>query len=568
VKTLWVSRSGNSGKARSPPRPNQIGLWKIAYFGIASLLFARAAWMRFSLPQDPLAVFDAYLLPALVKLSGGAFASVQGLTNEGLNFLYPGLIYLIVRISRDFRAISVIQHSLGLIAGGLFLAAWSRLADFFPRPCVNRVVHEAIGLLGVAIYMLSAAPVFFEMNIRADSICMFFEILIFFLIIQFFYYRSISANAGKAVFYGTAVVVNTVFLALVKPSFTLMALVVAASVILLMLTAKRNFTEKIAFFVMTVSIVGALVFTEYYLRRNDQSSKKFLTENLFAFHAKIIHAQMAADLLNGQTDIYPREWLGAACTDLEAEIERAHILYPQKFPVLGFDPDFLIFGADPLLSRWQHQLGDEPFLRFLHYWYWHSLVKRPLAFAEKVAGQLRVFYSTNCPAFKVQNTYSLSSAYAYKRSLEALSQPQSLQLLRKTAIGSAFLNRTRELCFTDVVIHQNKLAQIGHVRLAHSYLLILLISILLAAWFMFKRSDSGNSKWPAILVMLFNAAVFGNVFSISVVHSMEVDRYSSVLFIAALFGQLWAMRWLIEIALMKLSKQLATARGLIRCQGT
>jgi hypothetical protein len=41
------------------------------------------------------------------------------------------------------------------------------------------------------------------------------------------------------------------------------------------------------------------------------------------FHVKIIQAQMAADLKNGQTDIYSREWLGAACTDLASEIERA-----------------------------------------------------------------------------------------------------------------------------------------------------------------------------------------------------------------------------------------------------
>jgi hypothetical protein len=533
-------------------RANQIGLWKIGYFSIATLLFAFAAWKRFSLPQDPLAVFDPYLLPALIKLNGGAFVDVQGLTNAGLNFLYPGMIYLILRTWGDFRAISVIQHSLGLIAGGLFLVGWSRLADFFPRPCVNRVVHEAIGLLGAAMYLLSGAPVFFEMNMRSDSICMFFEILIFWLIIQFFYYRVISPNARKAVIYGTAVAVNAFLLALLKPSFTLMALFFAAPVIWLILSAKGNFTGRVAFLVTAVPIIVALTLTEHYLRRNDQSVKMFLAKTLFVFHAKIIHAQMDADLKNDQTDIYRREWLGAACADLGREIERTHILYPQKFPVLGFEPNSLMFGADSLLSRWQHQLGEEPFLRFLRYWYWHSVANRPLAFAEKVAGQLGVFYSTNCPAFRVQKRYSLSSADAYRRSLAALSQPQSLQLVSKTAVGSAFLERTLKLCFTDVVTHQSKLAQIGHVRFARSYLTILLISVPLAGWFMLKRSNSEQSKWPAFLVILLYSANFGNVFSISVIHSMEIDRYSTVLFIAALFAQLWAMRWLIEIALIKL----------------
>jgi hypothetical protein len=49
----------------------------------------------------------------------------------------------------------------------------------------------------------------------------------------------------------------------------------------------------------------------------------------------------------------------------------------------------------------------------------------------------------------------------------------------------------------------------------------------------------------------YGSTSFGNVFGISVIHSMEVNRYSTVLLIAALFAQLWAIRWLIEIGLMK-----------------
>jgi len=234
------------------------------------------------------------------------------------------------------------------------------------------------------------------------------------------------------------------------------------------------------------------------------------------------------------------------------EIERSHNIYPEKFSVLGFYPDYLMFGHDSLLSRWQQQLGGERFLRFLKYWYWHSAASHPLAFAEKIAGQLGVFYSRTCPAFRFQNRYSLSSADAYCRSLAALSRPQSLPLLTKTAVGSAFLERTKTLCSSEVVIHQNKLARIGHVRFARSYLAILLISVPLAGWFLLKRNNSEDLKWSSFFVIFFYSVNFGNVFSISVVHSMEVDRYSSVLFIGALFAQVWAIRWLVEIALTKL----------------
>ena len=529
---------------RSFVRAKQTVLWKISYFVIAIFLFVSAAWKRFSLPQYPLADTDyGYLWPALMKLGGGAFAHIQG-----LNFLYPGMVYLILQICPDFRAISVTQHFLGLIAGGLFLASWSRLADFFIKPRLNRFAHEAIGLFGAAIYLLSNAPIFFEMQIRSDAVCMFFEILIFWLIVQFIYYRVISLNVRKVAVYGIAVAINAFLLVSLKPSFTLMALFAVAPVIWLVVNAKSNLTGTATFFAVSVPIIVALTLTEHNLRRNDQTVKTFLPESLFVIHAKIIREQMAADLKIGETDIYSPAWLQVACNDLESEIQRTHNLYPRVFPVLGFEPDYLKVGADSLLNRWRRELGDERFLRFLKYWYWHSVAHRPFAFIDKIAGQLGVFYSTNCPAFSARKAWPLSFR-SYAGSLSALSQPQSLQLLSKLPAGSAFLEHTQALRFSDIVVHQNKGVQICHVCYARTYLAILLISVPLAVWFMFKRSGSEESKWPAFVVIFFYSANFGNVFGISVVHTMEVWRYSTVLFIAALFAQLWAIRWLIEISL-------------------
>jgi hypothetical protein len=527
---------------RSFVRGSRSAWWKVGYFLIAAFLFVSAAWNRFSLPQDPLAIYDAYLWPALMKLSGEPFVHTQG-----LNFLYPGFVYLILRICADFRAISVIQHFLGLVAGGLFLASWTRLADFFPKPRLNRVAHEAMGLLGAAVYLLSNAPIVFEMNIRPDSICMFFEIWVFWLIVQFFYYRVISPNAGRASIYGTAVAVNAFLLASLKPSFALMALFTVAPVIWLIVNTKGNVRGKAAFFGIAVPIIVALTLTEHHLRRNDEAVKTFLPQTLFVFHAKIIHEQMAADLQDGKTNTYSRKWLRVACDDLEREIRSAHNLYPLAFPVLGFRPDYLRIGADSLLDRWRRQLGNEVFLRFLKYWYWHSLAQHPLGFAEKVAGQLGVFYSSNCPAFSSRKTLLLRDGYA--KSFLALSRPRWLDLLSKIPAGSAFLERTQRLRSTDVVIGQNKLARIGNDALRRSYLGILLLSVPLAGWFVLKRSSSDGSRWPALFVLLLYSTSFGNVFGISVVHSMEVSRYSTVLFTAALFAELWAVRWLIEVGL-------------------
>jgi hypothetical protein len=75
-----------------------------------------------------------------------------------------------------------------------------------------------------------------------------------------------------------------------------------------------------------------------------------------------------------------------------------------------------------------------------------------------------------------------------------------------------------------------------------------------------RRAGEAQLKWASFLVLLFYATNFGNVLAISVVHSMEVHRYSTVLFITALFAELWAIRWLIEIAWMTFSQSKSRLR--------
>src|SRR5215468_10703979 len=108
--------------------------WQFCYWSGLVLLFALAAWERFRLPLDPIADPDTwgYLSPALRKLTGCEF----GHTN-GRNFIYPGFVYLVLRAFGDFRAITLIQHVLGLLAGGVLLLSWRRVRVFAASPLVN-----------------------------------------------------------------------------------------------------------------------------------------------------------------------------------------------------------------------------------------------------------------------------------------------------------------------------------------------------------------------------------------------------------------------------------------------
>src|SRR6266513_2466266 len=125
-------------------RPSNPSHWPVCYWTVIALLFAGAVWQRFRLPLDPIADPDTwgYLSPALRKLTGAEV----GHTN-GRNFAYPGFLFLLLRLFADFRAITIAQHFLGLLAGAVFLLTWKRARIFVSNPRIGRVAHDLLGLV-------------------------------------------------------------------------------------------------------------------------------------------------------------------------------------------------------------------------------------------------------------------------------------------------------------------------------------------------------------------------------------------------------------------------------------
>src|ERR1043166_8815642 len=106
-------------------------MWQCCYWLALAAIFSWAAWQRFALPLDPLADPDTwgYLSPALRKLTGAEFGHTYG-----RNFVYPGFVFLILRAFGEFRAITLLQHLLGLTAGGFLLLTWRQARVFVVNP--------------------------------------------------------------------------------------------------------------------------------------------------------------------------------------------------------------------------------------------------------------------------------------------------------------------------------------------------------------------------------------------------------------------------------------------------
>lgn len=258
-------------------------------------------------------------------------------------------------------------------------------------------------------------------------------------------------------------------------------------------TARDVAAERgLVFFGASAGVIMVLIVLQQFFSRGDDVTKRFLPQTLFAFHAKIIQAQMRADLNNGAVPPESRAWLQSACDDLENEIRRTHALQPNAYRRLGYDADYLKSVPDAVLARWHRELGDPSYLQFLGYWYRHSLVNRPLAFARKVAQQMAVFYSPDCPAFSARRRLSLD----YNASLTALSNPTGEHLLGQSPAGVSFMERTQQLQSSAAAIDEGATVHTCQKLCGRSYVALLFFSFAVGGWLFLKRRHTVGRRAP------------------------------------------------------------------------
>jgi hypothetical protein len=170
----------DTNTAKENPRRSLFG--RITYITIALLLMCAAGFSRLRFPQEPLidSDVDAFLGPAMPALTGHGFQH-----SAGVSFVYPGFLYLILGVFRNFRAISIIQHLLGLAAGGILLACWNRSLSLIKKPVTSTLICRLLGLLVAALFLFDTSVIRLEHAIRPDAIFPFFAALRMFLNIQF-----------------------------------------------------------------------------------------------------------------------------------------------------------------------------------------------------------------------------------------------------------------------------------------------------------------------------------------------------------------------------------------------
>jgi hypothetical protein len=542
------------GKFSARPLVTKVG--HFAYWSALVVVFAWAAWLRFRLPLDPIAV-PAYVMPALRKLSGAEFGHIH----LGRTAIYPGFVYLLVRAFGDFRAITVTQHLLGMLAGGVFLLTWRRIRDFIPSARLPHPIHRCLGLFAVAIYMFSTEPLYFEMNIRPEGISGFLISINLYFVIQFAACCFLEARRRATVTYGIAVVFSSFLLASVKPSFWLTAIVTLVPIGIFFFR-KGWFSQKMV--LAGGAAVGAalLLLPEHFLIRNNEARECFLPTQLFVIHANLIRDQMADDLERGSKNPYPREWLGRVHAALKVEIAKSITKGSVKFPTLGFDPDYLMFDHTSIGWQLRKEFRNNPSAICAFYWfyYWRIWQQRPVLVVKKIAREIAIFYGPKCPAYQLGKSRSLSKEYGV--SVTSLGSKSRNQIWAAYPPAVDFIRRAELLARSAPVAVQSAYIRKPLGILAATYLPLLLIALALSALVLSRETYRKRLGYLVALVLFMYSYNLANCLEVAVIHSLQNSRYATVQMYFVILAQFLAILLILETLLdLKKSKELAQQTG-------
>jgi len=510
------------------------------YWLLALIILAWGARKRLEISQVPMVDPDirGYLGPALMALLGKGFIHM-----DGRSFPYPAFVFAVLRSFKDFRVISVVQHLLGVAAGGLILLAWNAILRLVPPGGIPRELARYIGLAPATIYLGSATAIYFEQQIRPEAIFSFLTILNILAAFLFLENRFMRPRSS-AIWLGGFNVFVACLIFLLKPSFGLATLFSTAPVWISLVCKGASIRQKGLLAAVAILPAALLLFLpEQFLKRDDAWSRLFLPETLFSVHASIVLNQMSRDLASNAQTAYPRQIIQSARDLLAVDLRKeADVPSSKAFPSLGYNPDYLMYDSFCLefakLTNW----NADQLAAFYKYEYWRAALQQPSAMARKIIGQMRLFYCSKVPAYRLGQSMEVSDDYARAPDLVA----------RKIPVGEKYpplvdyYRGCADLATAGTAIEQpRRLTEWTRLLSAH-YMDLLLVAIL-SPLVLFSRPLRGHLLWVVVSLWLVYSYNFGNCLTIAIVHSLEVVRYVRIQLIYTVFAQCLSVYFLLEL---------------------
>ncbi|MEY2493073.1 MAG: hypothetical protein QOH24_2024 [Verrucomicrobiota bacterium] len=527
-----MSTSTSDGQVSAPKTD---AAWSLVYYTALALIVLVAAYERFHLPPSPLADNDSwgYLGPAVLKLGGVGFQH----TNSR-NFLYPGFLLLILGLTNNLGAITIIQHLLGLGTGGLMICCWAKTKRFVRH--ISPRMHDALGLALGAMYLLSRHPIEYEHLLRPEAITPFFAILNILLTLHFFDIRRREGPSWSGAIIAALVLVSAILLVTLRTSFALTIFFSGLPVLIALFDRRETQPRRAAVILVTLISAAAVLRTEQILAESDPVAKWWLPTTLFTIHANLIAQQMDEDITRGDCGPSGCEWLHQVSASLHEEIEKSRHLR-RFWRSLGFDPDYLMY--EDSLRRWRDRFfnGDmDKQLRFEMSYYLRTVRMHPGRIGAKVMQQMAQFYlgykqSFATPQVKLDRRYS--------RALDAL-QPY---LLLSYPPFTHYLEKLKSLSFSKATLNQPVLVTAAGALLSFLYPPIFFATLGVVC---VLSPDQRRLYGSFAVVVLFALSYsFGNCLITAITHSLDLSRYIVAQYSFVLLSEWMAILFLFEIGM-------------------
>lgn len=491
------------------------GLWAVFILFMAAGFFVRA-----SLPDLALSDRDTwgYLSPAL------SWMNERGFHQEvGRDWFYPLLISGALKLGAIAK-IAAAQKTLGWLTGALLAAAWVCWVSLLPVHRLGRFFALLLGALPLAVQMLNPQTLYFELQLRPESVMPFFVYGQLLCLAAFCRYRWYQPKPLTSAVFGALAILLAYACMLLKPSWLLATIPTCLPVFVgLVLGSQIKLPFRLAPLAAGLLAVAALALVPSRIPFIiDYESTTVLPKTLFSVHAKLIkdHLQDQFDRMPDSDPDKPR--LQKLVGVLQQEFTVAE-KPPHNYEFLGYDPDYLRYRSQmvPALFEYCHGSRQE-FNAFCKKAYVDTALSNPLGMAHKVLVQYLHFLFPK-PSTFVRSEMDIHRGCEY--SLESL--PESLPPDYDPRAAALLAQYRSDLEAGKSSTH--KLAANPHVLQLIKYpamaALPLEIALVLALLWVHLRPAWHDLRLPGWVALLFLSAPAGNAATVALVHALDIGRY-------------------------------------------
>lgn len=381
----------------------------IYYIIIVSLILV-SLFIRFSHFQLPSYNPDGYIEPAVNFFENGFFRHMKG-----RSFIYPGFLFIILLMFKNFSFISIIQHFLGIIAGLILLYSWNKTIVFISNKNL-KLLHRFLSLLLLSFYLFNTFYLKMENSMMRESIFA----LIYSLNIMFFIKFILKIkNNQSPYFQGFMTILLSYFTFIYQPSWGFNIFVSLFAVIITFIVfnkkKKNDYYKNIIYYFIIMPLFFAFVFfytPEKIMGSIDTKTKTFGSGTFFFTHLNVIEEEIVRDIMDPEFKKYDKKLL-----KMILDMKEKHTVKTGNFSKIGYDFNKLFWGETSHNVNLYFNNNVRDIKSFYDYYFKKSIMKHPFKYLNKIFIEISDYYINRKIAynrsFDFQSSWDYSARWDY-----------------------------------------------------------------------------------------------------------------------------------------------------------